>query len=309
MSIPPAAGLPNETWSEILECLYGEYLDGDLKSVAAASKRFLALSRPFLFQNITLKLCYTAALVKDLEPGVLEEKLRFFTSLEMARHVQSLTVACACRRYGRLALASDTEPSCNALGALLFQTLSRFKSLRNLSLVHLVLEADHLEKLQSLPSLRHLFAASRDWELKPLQGVVPRVPVISAELDIVVPSTKADNTDILRHWLDILDPRTLRELELSCNTQQKDVALLTRFSNIEVLTLRTDEGGFRGLLYPFALSLPTLSRSCKSCESSEATSLTTCYLIALCAHWMSYLGNWATICLTGTKRDVRRSWT
>nr|GAT46287.1 predicted protein [Mycena chlorophos] len=267
MSIPQAAGFPNETWSEILQYLPRQHL----QPVAAASQRFLGLSRPLLFRDITLQLCSGVAPSRTKAPqpttAVLEEKLRFFTSVEIARNVRRLVVECACdhRYHVQPATASpDTPPSCHALGALFFEHLSRFKSVQDLVLRVDVLQAEHIARLPSLPSLRYLSTVSWDGdrEFDPLQGVVPTVAVRSAALNVkptylappagfraywVLP-TRADSSAALRHWLEILDPRTLVDLKVTGSGLPKEIVSITRFSNLQLLTFRTDDGAsFREL--------------------------------------------------------------
>nr|GAT46278.1 predicted protein [Mycena chlorophos] len=263
MSIPPAAGFPNETWLEILECLPRSHL----KRVASTSKRFLALSRPLLFKNINVKLCYEAyavprATALPSKLGLLEEKLRLFTSVEIARSVRNLVVRCACRQHRQPSPSSGVEPSCNALASLLFLHLPQFHAVKYLELSFLVLEADNIARLQLLPSLKHLYISFDNRELNPLHGDVPMVSVPSASLDLSVrhesPAgrTARESPSLLR-FLDMLDPGTLRKLEVYCShSAPKDMARITRFSGLQLLAIHAIDSEFDTISFEFGALTP-----------------------------------------------------
>ncbi|KAF7344702.1 L-aminoadipate-semialdehyde dehydrogenase [Mycena venus] len=204
--------VPNELWLEI----FSDLSPDALKDVSVTNRTFCHTTRRLLFAHFdfhpyAIGPHSAPILPSDLDVARYLERLDFWTSDEIAPFVCSCTITPT-----RRASPFDTvkvSPGPYVLLEPFFERIVRFTGLQRLMAKHAHFNAVALGNLRRMPSLTHLqidhfeitAGESMDFILQPLS--LTRFSV----------SHNVTREDGLEHWIPLLNPEHLRELNIMCN--------------------------------------------------------------------------------------------
>ncbi|KAJ6555046.1 hypothetical protein DFH09DRAFT_1494165 [Mycena vulgaris] len=242
---------PDELWVEV----FNHLPKTSLKDVSSTYRTFSRILRPLVFSDFDFHPYALGAVGRRLLPSAGEversfERLNFWCSLEIAPLVRSCKIT-PWQKLGPVWSAwtfSDTDAPYILLAAL-FDRLSCFVRLQTLYALHVDFTQIGVVGLCRLPVLTRLYI----YDFNVAAGERIDTTGLSLRLSSFILYREIDSAEGVDHWIALLDPDHLREMDVTLNPHvfSRTVANTSSFPHVHKLSAIMNDSTVSDLLPKF----------------------------------------------------------